>query len=141
VLYSSDIVAESIVPLFLALLQDPVVAVRKPLVRCLGKITQSLESNSDKRKSFLDQLKALAKETHYQWRQLFAQLCFYGAEQLEKAVFEEEFLPLLIELASDKVPNTRFTAAKALRRMADLGTFSFTSSLCQESTPCVVLRF
>jgi hypothetical protein len=107
-------------------------------VRCLGKLAQSLETNQEKRTAFVEQIKALAKESHYQWRQLYAQLCVYGAEQLDKSLFETEFLPSLIELTSDKVPNTRFNAAKAIRRMADLGSLLLLSCLrrCLFADPC-----
>eukprot|EP01122_Echinamoeba_exundans_P007798 TRINITY_DN2473_c0_g1_i1.p1 TRINITY_DN2473_c0_g1~~TRINITY_DN2473_c0_g1_i1.p1 ORF type:complete len:587 (-),score=154.87 TRINITY_DN2473_c0_g1_i1:119-1879(-) len=123
-LYSSDVVSDSVVPIFLALLQDTVVAVRKPLIKSLGKMIQSLDSTPEKRTKFVNQLRALATETHYQWRQLYAQLCLRAIEQLEPSVFQADFLAPLLSLAGDRVANVRFTVAKAFKRMTEIEKYA-----------------
>lgn len=85
---------------------------------------KSLEGNPDKRTKFTDQLRALSTEAHYQWRQLYAQLCVRAIEQLEPSTFKVEFLNPLLSLAGDRVPNVRFTVAKALKTMTEYENYS-----------------
>jgi hypothetical protein len=85
---------------------------------------QSLDSTPEKRTKFVNQLRALATEAHYQWRQLYAQLCLRAIEQLEPAVFQADFLAPLLSLAGDRVANVRFTVAKAFKRMTEVEKYA-----------------
>jgi len=115
-LYDIDIVVANLVPLAKSLLVDPVASVRRAMYKQVGFIITSLSNNKEERNSFFNYLTSFATYT-WQGRIIFSKLCTIVAEVLSTEEFVNVFLPSLLNLARDYVPNVRFQAAKSLLQL------------------------
>eukprot|EP01120_Amphizonella_sp_Union-15-10_P017402 TRINITY_DN964_c0_g1_i4.p1 TRINITY_DN964_c0_g1~~TRINITY_DN964_c0_g1_i4.p1 ORF type:complete len:787 (+),score=169.29 TRINITY_DN964_c0_g1_i4:71-2431(+) len=114
-LYSPTVVSEKIVPIVFRLLADPVSAVRKSLLPELGGIIRSLDESPEQQKKFQERLVSFGRSPTYQPRLLFSHLCAEVLYQIDIQSFSDVFLPVLLNLKTDVVPNVRFTVANTLR--------------------------
>lgn len=129
-LYPPELVSREIDTIFMGLLNDEVFAVRKAVTSSFSNLAKALKS-SPEGPAFIARVAAFATDKQYQKRQLFASLCAKAAGVYDNNDYETDLLPGLLALANDKVPNVRFVAAKAVRRLAALEHFKDNAELQQ----------
>lgn len=118
-LYSAAEVSEYLLPIAMALAEDRVSEVRQEAYHLVSVVLRRLsEGNSEKLVQHLvNQLVArFAHNQKWAGRQIYAQLCqaIVREESVSAEEFSRYFLPNLLSLGSDPVPNVRITLAKAL---------------------------
>jgi serine/threonine-protein phosphatase 4 regulatory subunit 1 len=119
-----------IVSVTLALLHDSVAAVRKALLKGIGKIINIVDKLPEKRKAFLDEIKSLVDSNVYQTRQMYGTIAEHSVGHVSAELFETELMPLLLEKAMvDPVPNVRITAARAMKKLSEHEPFSKNSKV------------
>mmetsp|Transcript_60521 Transcript_60521/g.192103 ORF Transcript_60521/g.192103 Transcript_60521/m.192103 type:complete len:622 (+) Transcript_60521:182-2047(+) len=119
-LYEAEGVATIIFPVGLQLCRDSVADVRVEAAAQLGAVMRRLEADRV-RLALGGQLAAcyaavreLATSPSHVDRQVYVAVCAQLAGALEPAVMVAEFLPLMLSLAADAVPNVRMPLAEAL---------------------------
>lgn len=103
------------------LLEDTVAEVRTSSVRSVGTVLRRLcQGDQADRADFLAYLIGLKSSPNYQFRELFVHVTQELAEQdavdSSVQIFESDFLDLLLQLCSDRVPNVRVTLARMFSR-------------------------
>jgi serine/threonine-protein phosphatase 4 regulatory subunit 1 len=121
-LYPPEMVSKEIVGIFMGLLNDEVFAVRKAVTKSFSSLSKALKS-SPEGPAFTARVTAFATDKQYQRRQLFASLCAKAATLYDPVDYETDLLPGLLALVKDKVPNVRFVAARALRKLVTVEHF------------------
>ncbi|KOX69364.1 Serine/threonine-protein phosphatase 4 regulatory subunit 1 [Melipona quadrifasciata] len=97
-----------IVSLALELLRDKVAAVRHVALSLMTQIVAHLSDNNRLVKALFRKLKSLVYAKKWIRRQTFASLCakIISSNAISGDRFSQEMLPTLLEISSDKVPNT-----------------------------------
>ncbi|XP_033119730.1 serine/threonine-protein phosphatase 4 regulatory subunit 1-like [Anneissia japonica] len=118
-LYSANDVCEFLFPIALTLAGDRVADVRFLAYKLLGVVLKRLNSadNPALIKSFVDDIVTkYARNGRWFGRQTFAHLCHSLLEQqsLEPHLFLEFFMPSLLTLKEDPIPNVRIALARLL---------------------------
>ena len=122
-----DALVAPLFPLVMALLQDPVAAVRKDsylgtarMLRVLydgqksATDTASAETFSEEVDHVAGTLNRLFGVANFQQRQLWLELCVELLKELPKDLFERYFVDGIIELSSDPVVNVRVVVSELL---------------------------
>lgn len=102
-----------IVPFVCHLLQDPVAKVRRETLTEVPKVIKSLSSAPDKQIEFIMKIQKLVTDSFHH-RLVFTKIC-NNVDQFDIKIFGEYFLPHLLSLVNDKVPNVRLNVAGALK--------------------------
>lgn len=121
-LYPPELVSKEIVAIFMGLLNDEVYAVRKAVTKSYSNLSKALKS-SPEGPAFIARVTAFATDKQYQKRQLYANLCAKAAVLYDPVDYETELLSGLLALTTDKVPNVRFVAARAVRKLVTIEHF------------------
>lgn len=122
-------VEQNVVPLALHLWADPVADVRLAAGKELGAITARLLEQGQHALHEIPLVQVILKyasSKSFYKRALFADACSRMIGPLSEEDFASVFLPLLVQLASDKIPNVRLVVAMALKDM----TSEWKPSLC-----------
>jgi len=123
-LYEEDVIRKELYPIFIKLARDPVAEVRGCTAAQLQRVLQRLDALQvswwgDVSEEVLD----LADDRNYQYRLVFAgmaeRLLEGDVPALLHTHFTTLFLPKLLELCDDHVPNIRARVAACLRRAAE----------------------
>jgi serine/threonine-protein phosphatase 4 regulatory subunit 1 len=127
-------VYESLFPLAMTLLQDPVSCVRKDSYSGIAKLIQILFNHSIKYpedqviKKHLQliatAINSLATGETYQMRQLWIELCIRFLLDMDRLAIETYFIDVLASLACDPVCNVRVSFASLLSAWTKLDLFS-----------------
>jgi len=110
-IYEVDDVVEVLVPIALRLCRDPVASVRKAAVGQIGSLIQHLDHG---REQCIEGVCALALSSSCHDRKIFASMCESLVDQVDAELLEKHFLSHILNLASDRVPNVRFSMARVL---------------------------
>lgn len=121
-LYPPELVSRDIVGIFMGLLNDEVYAVRKAVTKSFSNLSKALQ-NSPEGPAFTARVTAFATDKQYQKRQLYADLCAKASTLYNPTDYETDLLPGLLALTTDKVPNVRFVAARAVRKLVTVEHF------------------
>ncbi|EDO37086.1 predicted protein, partial [Nematostella vectensis] len=118
-LYTPAAVQQFICPIAITLATDRVADVRTIAFRLIGVLLRRLhgcKDDSSVRKFVSDIIIKFAHSQQWTRRQAYAQLCQNMLEENAESGphFCEEFLPNLLSLLSDKVPNVRLAVARTL---------------------------
>jgi len=111
-LFDSKTSLAEIVPYAIALLQDPVASIRKCCLKQLTKVFESLSSGPDK-KQFINLLIQLSTQQSHQVRLMFPKICQQSISSVDRESFNL-FIPPLLALANDRVPNIRIAVANTI---------------------------
>jgi serine/threonine-protein phosphatase 4 regulatory subunit 1 len=129
-LYDAKTVNKWLVPISLQVCQDAVAGVRRAAFRSVGALINRLGSgdggNAAMRDEYLEQLVAFAStfpETSYLDRQMYVNICGYVVDDISPELFAETFLPRLIMLTTDRVPNVRVVVSQVLHKLSKLPRF------------------
>lgn len=122
-LYSSNEILEYILPLFISLRKDDVASVRKAVVKGIPGIIKTIQGDQELLETFIKELNSMPSDPSYQTRQLYANICLQVLGKIDNDLFEKEFLPHVISLSNDNVPNVRIIIYKCLNNILkyDLG--------------------
>jgi len=74
----------------------------------------TVEELTSLKESTIQQIKELGTDLSFSNRQVFSKICSYLIDQLEPSYFESNFLPILLDLSSDPVPNVRLVVAETI---------------------------
>ncbi|KAL4234722.1 Serine/threonine-protein phosphatase 4 regulatory subunit 1 [Mactra antiquata] len=118
-LYSAQEVSEFLLPMAMLLAEDRVAEVRTDAYHLVGvMLKRMVESGDDRLVQFLNNqlISRFAHDQKWARRQIFTQLChaIIREQSVNAAQFAKDFLPSLIDMVEDSVPNVRITLAKAL---------------------------
>ncbi|KAK3765828.1 hypothetical protein RRG08_026297 [Elysia crispata] len=123
-------VVNHIVPLAMAMLMDKVAQVRLVALRLVSAVLKKTCDDGEK-KLLASVCNNIIERfaTDYRWllRQTFAQLCYVILEEdaLPPNVFAKNFLPSVLALSSDPVPNVRLSLSKVMaQRIMPLDYFT-----------------
>lgn len=131
-LYEEDVIRKELYPIFAKLARDPVAEVRSSTAAQLQRVLSRLDQLKvswwgDVTEEVLD----LAVDRNYQYRLVFAAMAEHLLEgdmpELLRAHFTTLFLPKLLDLCDDHVPNIRARVAGCLRRAATKAPSLFTA--------------
>eukprot|EP00123_Amoebidium_parasiticum_P017768 comp23983_c0_seq1/m.42578 comp23983_c0_seq1/g.42578 ORF comp23983_c0_seq1/g.42578 comp23983_c0_seq1/m.42578 type:complete len:751 (-) comp23983_c0_seq1:39-2291(-) len=125
-LYPPELVADSLSAVALGLALDEVANVREHAHHSLGVMLQTLKDSG--RTELTEQfirtiLDNFPTDSTSHARQIFIRLCHYLARSCDTATFEAHFLPPLLALASDPIPNVRISLGRMLAELAMLDTY------------------
>jgi serine/threonine-protein phosphatase 4 regulatory subunit 1 len=116
-LVSTQICKGKVADMGIKLLEDSVADVRQAAYPAASQILMHLCIGAEEdRADFLKYLRELPKNTSFQTRQMFVNICAEMGKSTNANVmscFEQHFLPAFLELGHDKVPNVRIAVAKA----------------------------
>ncbi|XP_026807843.1 serine/threonine-protein phosphatase 4 regulatory subunit 1-like isoform X2 [Rhopalosiphum maidis] len=103
----------------LSLLMDRISSVRQSALSLVPELLVVLNKNLSLKRLMLNELVArFGRADLWSRRQMFAQICSYilnyGDRCLSTADFNNELMPCLLNLGSDRVPNVRLMVAKTL---------------------------
>jgi serine/threonine-protein phosphatase 4 regulatory subunit 1 len=118
-LFTPDATIKVIFPIAISLLKDPVAKVRQAAAKGFPPLavrfcsTQSQSSSDEYNEKVLSPLLGLATDNTSFMRQLYAQLCYHLSSQLTPPFFDP-FIPPLLALAADPIPNVRISVATVL---------------------------
>lgn len=118
-LYDPSDVCDNILPIAMTLAGDRVADVRFTSYKLLSVIAKIILSanNGLLRRSFVQEVVYnYAQSSRWACRQAFCHLCqrLLTDQAVEPPVFAEEFLPALLQLREDPIPNVRITLARTL---------------------------
>jgi len=122
-LFSVEIVNKWFVPISIQLVQDPVFEVRNAAFSQVGSIIQIISSNPDMVKDYVETVEAFSStfpDSSFIDRQMFVSVCSHSASQVPPEIFEQNFLPRVLMLAEDSVPNVRLAVCEALNKILDI---------------------
>ena len=109
------VVEASVLPAAMALLRDPVAAVRSRAATSLPAVLAMLvDAQGQLSGGVIEALRGMALSSNYRERQLYARLCAGLAGAVGAELLVHEFIPMLLLLAQDPVPNVRLELARAL---------------------------
>ncbi|KAM9958409.1 hypothetical protein ACTFIW_001274 [Dictyostelium discoideum] len=74
----------------------------------------TLEEINQLKNSTIESIQCLGTDISFSNRQVFTKICGYLVEQLDPIYFEQTFLPTLLKLVHDPVPNVRLVTAEIL---------------------------
>ncbi|GFR82145.1 serine/threonine-protein phosphatase 4 regulatory subunit 1, partial [Elysia marginata] len=123
-------VVTHIIPLAMAMLMDKVAQVRLVALRLVSAVLKKTCEDGEKKLLASVCNDIIGKfATDYRWllRQTFAQLCYVILEEdaLPPSVFAKNFLPSVLALSSDPVPNVRLSLSKVMaQRIMPLDYFT-----------------
>jgi len=129
-LFSPEVVNEKLVPILVQLCQDSVARVRQVAHREVGILITRLGEDEDRRKmkgDLIAQIVTLgtpSPESSYVDRQIFVRICGSVSRQVPAQCFSKEFLPTLLLLVGDRIPNVRIAVAQVMRALCDDVVFS-----------------
>lgn len=148
-----DSLYDTLFPLAMTLLQDPVASVRKESYRGVSEMIKILCSGSSDigdnslaspsmsttdcqlhLKTVISFINALVKNDSYQYRQLWVELCSVFLSELPKELVEKHFLNGLLLLSKDPVTNVRISISKLLSHHHSLCQQQFSSWLFKSPT-------
>ncbi|XP_050524132.1 serine/threonine-protein phosphatase 4 regulatory subunit 1-like isoform X2 [Daktulosphaira vitifoliae] len=103
----------------LSLLMDRISSVRLSALSLVPELLVVLNKNLSLKRLMLNEIVTrFGKADLWSRRQMFAQICYYilsyGEKCLTAGDFNNELLPTLLNLSSDRVPNVRLMVAKTL---------------------------
>eukprot|EP01129_Flabellula_baltica_P003264 TRINITY_DN13063_c0_g1_i1.p1 TRINITY_DN13063_c0_g1~~TRINITY_DN13063_c0_g1_i1.p1 ORF type:complete len:560 (+),score=114.64 TRINITY_DN13063_c0_g1_i1:195-1874(+) len=116
-MFDEQSVNEILYPIIFKLLEDFVTEVRNGIIDKIGIVINILSKMNLHEELIL----RLLESCHASWKQrlLYPRICFSVAKVLEPEIFLSRFLPPMIELANDRVPNVRVSLAKNLTLMKE----------------------
>ncbi|KAN0028852.1 hypothetical protein ACTFIV_010716 [Dictyostelium citrinum] len=74
----------------------------------------TLEEINQLKNSTIESIQCLGTDISFSNRQVFTKICGYLVDQLDPIYFEQTFLPTLLKLVHDPVPNVRLVTAEIL---------------------------
>ncbi|KAK5584370.1 hypothetical protein RB653_005981 [Dictyostelium firmibasis] len=74
----------------------------------------TLEEINHLKNSTIESIQCLGTDISFSNRQVFTKICGYLVDQLDPVYFEQTFLPTLLKLVHDPVPNVRLVTAEIL---------------------------
>ncbi|XP_030831729.1 serine/threonine-protein phosphatase 4 regulatory subunit 1 isoform X3 [Strongylocentrotus purpuratus] len=118
-LYDPSDVCDNILPIAMSLAGDRVADVRFTSYKLLSVIAKIVLSsnNGDLRQTFVQEVVTnYAQSSRWAYRQAFCHLCqrLLQDQAVEPNVFAVEFLPSLLQLEDDPIPNVRLTLARTV---------------------------
>jgi len=129
-LYQDDVLEAELYPMFLKLCRDPVAEVRGSSAMQLPQILSRLKALNVKWKDeFMEELGDLATDRVYVHRLSYVLMseCLVSDEEEERFdadAFGKDFLPHLVKLAEDSVPNIRQRCASLFSKLATKPSFA-----------------
>ncbi|XP_045192061.2 serine/threonine-protein phosphatase 4 regulatory subunit 1-like isoform X1 [Mercenaria mercenaria] len=118
-LYSAQEISEYLLPMALALAEDKVSEVRADAYHLVSVMLKRIVECGDEKlvQYLVNQLLArFARDQKWARRQIFTQLCqaIVREQAVDAVQFAKDFLPSLLTMVDDTVPNVRITLAKSL---------------------------
>jgi len=113
-LFSAGEAGAYLLPLLLDLVQDNVSAVRKAAYPAVVIFLEKFQHNVELYGAFTKRIQPLATDKFFAIRQLFSRICGDVVGHIDSGVYEEIFLPALLTLGRDRIPNVRFAVAEVL---------------------------
>jgi len=130
-LFDSKTSLSEIVPYIIALLQDPVASIRKCCLSQINTVFESLTSVPDK-KQFINLLTQLSTHQAHQIRLMYPKICQQSIASVDRELFNL-FVPHLLALVKDKVPNVRIALANTLLTIFSNDQFTSERTLYKET--------
>mmetsp|Transcript_65831 Transcript_65831/g.157212 ORF Transcript_65831/g.157212 Transcript_65831/m.157212 type:complete len:642 (-) Transcript_65831:48-1973(-) len=123
-LFEEEVIQTELYPIFMKLCRDPVAEVRnmagQQLIPILARLKDLKVNWMDE---FIEELQDLATDRLFQHRLMFAHMCHAMAKQgddMDREVFNKDFLPQLLDLSEDQVGNIRQRAGLALQLLVGM---------------------
>ena len=131
-LYDINTTTTIIVPLVLHLCQDPFAKVRKVSSSGVGiLLLRLIAENSTIKSEFERQLLSFATHATFHKRLLFLDICFHLPLQLESDYFLNKFVPKLITMQNDKIPNVRLQLVNVIANLLKIQTYENNKQLIE----------
>lgn len=117
--FDADLTASAITELFFALLNDGVSSVRDAMAAKGGCLLRRLAgSRPDVFSLVQTRILRMSKNNKFQDRKLFVRICHGVFGIIEEKQFNNDFLPLLMDLTNDATPNVRILVGSFLHHLA-----------------------
>lgn len=127
-LFEPRVIVDRLIPLTIAVCRDQFARVRIAAAKALASVTATLVKSSASDPSILSAatspMAELAKDLDYHVRLVFVYAAAEIALNVPVDVFESKFLPIVMDLAKDSIPNIRLTVAREFSRISLAGGYS-----------------